>query len=208
MAEVGWLSLADAAKALSDSGDRLSRPGLSQYLDTHPEVPRRSEGPGKPVLVEFAALRLSRQTRRGRGPSSQPADLLAFAPPPIGPPQAAAATPIATEPYLDPLAGRKAKADTERAESEARRAAVLAAEAEGRSIRREVAVSAFRAAGVALRSALEERRTSLIDALGSPLAPREADLAMKAYERAVQSAFASSLMDVAASANPQAMAAQ
>lgn len=206
----GWLSLADAARALSDSGDRISRPGLSQYLNTHPEVPRRSEGPGLPVYVDFAALRLSRQTRRGRGPnSSASAELVSFS---SAPANELAAQPLqklpAPEGNLDPLAQRKAKADTERAESEARRAAVLAAEAEGRSIRKEVAVSAFRAAGVALARTLEEKRASAIEALASPLAARAADLAMRAYEREVRAAFAASLMDIAASADPQAMAAQ
>lgn len=55
MDEGEWISITDAAKRLSDAGDKVDRSSLSRYLSQHSEVlPLRREG--KSNLVEFGAL--------------------------------------------------------------------------------------------------------------------------------------------------------
>lgn len=188
MAAAEWVSQADAVKLLAELGDVISQPALSQYLKGHPEVGREELGPGKGVRIDFASLRQSRETRRARGPSSEPSGGEVN----VG----------------DELSRRRAKADTETAEHNARRARILADIADGTAVRRDVAESAFRAAGAALVRAMEERRRLAVEAVR--LAPdlRAADLEMRAYERAVRGAFAAALTDLAIAAEPSSAAAQ
>jgi hypothetical protein len=185
-----WVSQSDAAKMLGDLGDPISQPALSQYLKLHGEVPRQAAGPGKAQLVDFAALRQSRETRRGRGPSN------ASEQPEM--PLEAPEIPVPRDPVRNELGDRRAKADLDRAESDARRARVQADEAEGLVINRDTAVHAFRSAAVALNSAFDQGRRAAVEAIRAAKDAREADLAMRAYERAVRAAFASALTDIVA----------
>lgn len=192
-----WVSQSEARRLLASMGDSISQPALSQYLAGHPEVARQDLGPGKPQLVDFAALKRSRATRMSRGPSSTPLlDLAAEAETPA--PVAASAQPR----QRDELGERKAQADTQRAEFDARRARILAEEAEGALIRREEAVSAFMAIGVAVVRALEDGKRQLIEDVRAADDIRAADLVMRKYIRAVRAALASDLTTQAALADP------
>jgi hypothetical protein len=51
-----WISQSEAARRLSATGDPLTQQQVSRYLERWPEIPRRIRGPGRPVLVDFAAL--------------------------------------------------------------------------------------------------------------------------------------------------------
>jgi hypothetical protein len=185
-----WVSQAEARRLLGELGDAVSQPGLSQYLAGHPEVIRESAGQGKAMKIDWESLKLSRQSRRSRGPAEAP--LLDV---PAPEPKVEAARP---EPIRNEMGDRKAAADVSRAESDARRARILADEAEGRMLPRQAAANAFIAAGAALVRTLEEQRRPLIDAVRAARDHREADLAVKAYERTLRAKFASSLADLAA----------
>lgn len=196
-----WVTQAQALKLLADLGDKISQPALSQYLTGHPEIGRQSEGRGKPTLIDWDALKRSRATRTSRGPASEPLELPLDAPARLRP------TPQDSPP--DELSRRRAKADTEKAEFDARRARIQAEEAEGRLVPREVAIAAFMAAGTALVAAMEQARRGLIDEVRAAKDGREADTAVRRYERAMRAAFASSLTDYAAAASPDtALAAE
>lgn len=55
MDEGEWISITDAAKRLSDAGDKVDRSSLSRYLSQHSEaLPLKRDG--KSNLVEFGAL--------------------------------------------------------------------------------------------------------------------------------------------------------
>lgn len=198
-----WVSQSEAVRLLSAAGDKISQPALSQYLKGHPEVPCEAAAPGKAQKVDFHALKRSRETRNGRGPSSAP--LLDLGDP-EQPPAPAAETRRGGP--RDELGERKAVADTQRAEFDARRARILAEEAEGRLISRDVATAAFMSAGVALTRALEEGRRTLIDDLRSAPDARAAATVMRDYERAVRTGFANALAEFAAAADPQTAAAE
>lgn len=196
-----WVSQGEAVKLLARFGDVISQPALSQYLSGHPEVPRNAQGPGRPTMVDWDALKRSRSTRMARGPSEAPATEPSE-------PDEVETPPAATERPRNEFGDRKAKADVERAEAEARRSRILADEAEGRSIPKEAAASAFMAAGAALVRSLEENRRLAVETVRAAKDTREADLAMKAYERALRTAFAGALADIAAAATPETAAAQ
>lgn len=177
-----WVSQAEALRVLAEAGDAISQPALSQYLKTHGEVPRKDGGAGKPTLIDIQALLASRESRRTRGPASAPERT---------------ADPDPDAKPINPLGDRKARADVDRAEADARRARILADEAEGRTIPKDVAVAAFMTAGVELTRAMEEQRRAVVEAMRAARDPREADLAMRAYERAVRAAFSHSLANLA-----------
>jgi hypothetical protein len=85
---------------------------------------------------------------------------------------------------------------------------VLADEAEGRVIARDVAVNAFMAAGVALTRAFEENRRTVIDEVRAAKDAREAALILRTYEKRVRRGFANALTDLADAADPALAAAQ
>jgi hypothetical protein len=187
-----WVSQADAVKMLAELGDKISQQALSQYLAGHPEIAREDQGPGKGQLIDFAALARSRRTRNARGPAATPT--------------ASAPEPAARE-EVNPLGDRKARADIDRAEADARRARVLADEAEGRVIDRATAGAAFMAAGIALTRVMEEKRRGLIEQLRAARDNREAELAMRQYERSVRTGFADQLERIAGEAEAEALRA-
>lgn len=193
-----WVSQSEARRLLESMGDRISQPALSQYLAGHPEVQRQALGPGKPQLIDFAALKQSRATRNSRGPSSTP--LLDLAGEASAPETAPAPSPVGRQ--RDELGERKAVADTQRAEFDARRARILAEEAEGRLIPRDEAVSAFMEIGVAVVRTLEDGKRQLIEDVRAAADIRAADMVMRKYIRAVRAALASDLTQVANAANP------
>lgn len=195
-----WVSQSDAVKLLKALGDPISQPALSQYLKGHGEVPTQPGGAGRPTLIDFDALKRSRATRNGRGPSSAPLLDLAEAGPP--------ANARRGEKEPSDLGARKARADTERAEFDARRARILAEEAEGALINRDVATAAFMAAGVALIRALEEGRRTVIEDIRAAADTRAADLVMRKYETQIRTGFAQALTEFAAAADPIAVAAE
>ncbi len=199
-----WVSQGDAVRLLGELGDAISQQALSQYLSKHPEVPREVGGPGRPTHIDFAALRRSRETRLARGPAEKPDQQPELA---VQPPAPEAAAPKPDAP-VDEYGRRKAKADVDRAEADARRARVLADEAEGRVIDRSVAATAFMAAGVALSRAFEENRRVLLEDLRTAKDQREAGLVIRAYEKKIRAGFASGLADMAAAADPALAAAQ
>lgn len=196
-----WVSQADAVQLLADAGDRISQQALSEYLKKHPEVAKRQEG--RRIWVHWPSLKASRATRSARGPSSQ-APLLDLAREPTT--EAPAEAPRAK--IIDPLGARRAEADTARSEAEARRARVLADEAEGRVINRDTAVNAFTTAGIALVRAMEERRMAAIDEVRAANDVREAVLAMRKHENAVRAAFANALTEFAVTSEPVLAAAE
>jgi len=55
-----WCSQSEAARRLGNCGDPVAQQVLSRYLARYPEIPRRSQGRGAAMLVDFAALRLHR----------------------------------------------------------------------------------------------------------------------------------------------------
>ncbi|PHY20918.1 hypothetical protein [Caulobacter sp. BP25] len=218
----GWVSQTEAVRLLAERGDEISQPALSQYLKKHPEVARQDQGPGKPTRIDFPSLVRSRATRRGRGPSSTPTPVqdlpLGDAPPLVlvasQPDAATAADAPASDPpprdstFSNELAKRKAIAETETAEFNARSARIRAQELEGRLIDKDVAQLAFQAAGVALMRAMEDNRRRTLDDIRVARDGREADQAMRKYETTVRAAFASALSDLALAADPVALAAQ
>lgn len=196
-----WVSQSEAVKLLAGLGDSISQPALSQFLKGHPEVERKDQGPGRGMLIDFAALKRARATRLSRGPASAPAGELQLVPP----------EPPRSDPDRDftaDLSKRKAKADTESAEFNARRARILAEEAEGRLIDKDVAVRAFMASGVALLRSMEEGRRKAVDEIRAARDSREADIAMRKHETAMRAAFANALAELAIVADPVALAAQ
>ena len=207
MTETGtlWVSQADAVQLLADAGDKISQQALSEYLKKHPEVAKRHEG--RRVWVHWPSLKASRATRASRGPASQ-APLLDMArePGPELPAEAPAEAPRVK--IVDPLAARRAEADTARSEAEARRAKVLADEAEGRVISRDTAVNAFTSAGIALVRAMEEARMVAVDEVRAANDVREAVLAMRKYENQVRAAFANRLTAFAEAVEPELAAAE
>ena len=194
-----WVSQAEAVRLLEELGDKISQPALSQYLKGHPEVVRRDGGPGRAQQIDWNSLKTSRATRSSRGPASQAALAL--------PEPEARRSPAKSEETID-LSARRARADTDKAESDARRARILADEAEGRSIPKDVAINAFITAGLALTRAFEENRARAVDAIRASVDPREGSAAMREYETAVRTAFANALTDFAASADPALAAAE
>lgn len=192
-----WVSQREALRLLKALGDDISQPALSQYMAKHPEVKRQSDGPGRPMRIEWESLKTSRISRRSRGPAEAPL---------LETPAAEAVTETAPEqttpaakpdPGRSELSDRKAQADVSRSESDARRARILADEAEGRLIPRDVAVNAFMSAGTALVRSMEEKRRGLVDAIRASRDTREADLAVRSYETAVRQAFAGALNELA-----------
>lgn len=218
---IEWVSQSDAVRLLAERNDQISQPALSQYLKGHPEVERRDQGPGKGMLIDFAGLVRSRATRRGRGPASVPVPVHLVQDPP---PAELELTPPPSAPVKDPeqsrepepkeatfsseLSKRKAIADTETAEFNARSARQRALEMEGRLIDKDVARMAFQSAGAALVRALEDNRRRTIDEIRFARDGREADLVMRKYETTLRAAFASALTDLALAADPVALAAQ
>lgn len=200
-----WVSQSEAVRLLADLGDNISQQALSQYLKGHPEVVRRDQGPGRSQLIDWNALKKSRGTRASRGPASQAQlPLSELMPAPTMPPER---TPERSGETVD-LSARRARADTDRAEFEARRARILAEQAEGKLISRDDAVSAFTASGIALTRAFEEGRLVAVDDIRAAPERREALLAMKAYERKVRVAFVQALRDVAANAVVEVVATE
>lgn len=214
-----WVSQSEAVRLLAARNDEISQPALSQYLKKHPEVARQDQGPGKAQLIDFGSLVRSRATRRGRGPSSTPTPVQGL---PIGetqpldlvaPPAADSSTdddaPGSREKtFSSELAKRKAIADTETAEFNARSAKIRAQELEGRLIDKDLVAMSFQAAGVALLRAMEDKRRGAVDAIRAAQDARGADQAMRSYERDVRAAFAHALNDLALAAQPEALAAQ
>lgn len=196
-----WVSQADAVQLLADAGDKISQQALSEYLKKHPEVAKRQEG--RRIWVHWPTLRASRATRTSRGPASQ-APLLDMAREPG--PEAPADAPRVK--IVDPLAARRAEADTARAEAEMRRARVLADEAEGRVINRDTAINAFTTAGIALVRAMEEARMVAVDEVRAANDVREAVLAMRKYENLLRASFANSLSEFATASTPELAAAE
>lgn len=211
-----WVSQSEAVRLLAARQDEISQPALSQYLKKHPEVARKDLGPGKAQMIDFASLVRSRATRRGRGPSSTPTPVQEL---PIGetptlnlvvaPPRVEAEEPPSREAtFSNELSKRKAIADTETAEFNARSAKIRAQELEGRLIDKDQVTQAFQAAGVALLRAMEDKRRGVVDAIRAAQDARGADQAMRSYEREVRAAFAHALNDLALAAQPEALAAQ
>jgi hypothetical protein len=196
-----WVSQADAVQLLVSVGDRISQQALSEYLKKHPEVAKRQDG--RRIWVHWPSLKASRATRAARGPSSQ-APLLDLVREPTV--EAPAETPKAK--IIDPLGARRAEADTARSEAEARRARVLADEAEGRVIKRETAINAVTTAGIALVRAMDEARMVAVDGVRAADDVREAVLAMKKYENTLRAAFANSLSEFAVASEPELAAAE
>lgn len=200
-----WVSQSEAVRLLADLGDTISQQALSQYLKGHPEVVRRDQGPGRSQLIDWNALKKSRGTRTSRGPASQ-------APLPQSEPPAPPMLPLERPPERSgetvDLSARRARADTDRAEFEARRARILAEQAEGKLISRDDAVSAFTAAGIALTRAFEEGRLVSVDDIRAAPERRDALLAMKAYERKVRLAFVQALREIASDAVSEVVAAE
>lgn len=222
-----WVSQTEAVKLLAERADEISQPALSQYLKKHPEVARRDGGPGKAQLIDFASLVRSRATRRGRGPSSMPTPVqdlpietppvleltpsasLPESPPPSDPaPEPAQAVDTGESSFSRDLSKRKAVADTETAEFNARSAKMRALEMEGRLIDKDLAKAAFQSAAVALLRALEDNRRRTVDDIRVARDGREADQVMRKYETSVRAAFASAVSDLALAADPVALAAQ
>jgi hypothetical protein len=111
------------------------------------------------------------------------------------------------EVVVDEFGRRKAKADVDRAESEARRSRVLADEAEGRVINRDVAINAFRTVGAAIVQAFEQHRRQAVEELLAAKTEREAAIVMKGHERRIRQALAGSLSQIADQAEASAGAA-
>lgn len=215
---IEWVSQSEAVRLLAERDDQISQPALSQYLKGHPEVERRDQGPGKGMLIDFGGLVRSRATRRGRGPASVPTPVHTLD---VTPPVELVLTPPAAqdpEPVREPepkeatfsseLSKRKAIADTETAEFNARSAKMRALEMEGRLIDKDLTRMAFQSAGVALLRALEDNRRRTVDDIRVARDGREADQVMRKYETTVRAAFASALTDLALAADPVALAAQ
>lgn len=200
-----WVSQADAVQLLAASGDKISQQALSEYLKKHKEVATRPEG--RRIWVHWPSLKTSRATRTARGPASQAplfdeARTMEPATAPDAAREAAPARPV------NIFGDRRAQADTERAEADARRAKVLADEAEGRVINRDTAINAFTTAGIALVRAMEEARMTAVDEVRAANDVREAVLAMRKYENLVRSAFANRLTEFAAGEEPALAAAE
>lgn len=196
-----WVSQGDAVRLLAEFGDVISQQALSQYLGKHPEVPRQVGGPGRPTKIDFSALRRSRETRLARGPAEKP-DI--EQPELAAPPALTAAKPEAP---VDEFGRRRAKADVERAEHDARRARVLADEAEGRVVNRDVAISAFMTVGASIVQAFEQHRRQAVEELLAAKDEREALIVMRAHERRIRAALAASLTGIADQAEQAAVVA-
>jgi len=199
-----WVSQAEAVRLLADHGDKISQQALSQYLDKHPEVTTKREG--RRVSIDWESLKVSRGTRAARGPASQSLFEIPAATP------VAVTAPTETKPTRDPeavaLSARKARADTDRAESDARRAKILADEAEGRVFNRDTVVNAVTTAAIALVRAMEERRVLAVDEIRAAPDTRTALVAMQKHEREVRTAFANALTEFAQASEPTLAAAE
>lgn len=191
--ETVWVSQSEAVRLLSDTGDAITQQALSLYLKGHPEVVRQVSG--RSVRIDWSSLKTSRATRSGRGPAASPLAGPLFVNEPL--PAAAAAASAPRDHASSELSARRAQADTQRAESDARTAKIRADEAEGRVINRDEAVSAFMAAGVALVRAFDQGRVLAVDEIRGAADSREALAAMQRYERSVRATLVESLRDLA-----------
>lgn len=206
MTETVWVSQAEAVRLLADLGDPISQQALSLYLKGHPEVIRSVEG--RSVRIDWESLKTSRATRSARGPaSSAVAAGPLFAPEP-SPTHGGAKASAPRDPVANDLSARRAQADTQRAESDARTAKIKADEAEGRVINRDAAVNAFVTAGIALVRAMEEGRVLAVDEIRAAADTREALAAMQRHERSMRTAFANSLTEFAVASEPALAAAE
>lgn len=162
-----WLSQSDAATRLSSEGDAVSRSALVRYLQKHPEIATRAGGAGQAVMVDYAALKAHRASHAARR--------TLLAPPAATAPASAAPAPAP----VDHLSGRARIAKVEKDEHDARRAKVLADEAEGRVIDKAAAVASFRAIAVALLQGFESERRELVRKIRSAASEREAEIAVR-----------------------------
>lgn len=169
--ETLWLSQGDAARRLCEEGDTVSRSALVRYLANHAEVPTKSEGPGKPVYVDFAALKASRSRAAVRKP-----DPVAPAPSPAEP--AASSFVPKTPEFVE----RQRQAQLDRDEQAARLARLKADEAEGKIIRRDEAIAAFRSIAAILVQGFEARRRKIVGRIRAATDTRGAEIAMRDEE--------------------------
>lgn len=58
---IDWCSQSEASRRLSDAGDAITQQQLSRYLDRYPEIPRKDQGNGRAMLVDFDALKRHRE---------------------------------------------------------------------------------------------------------------------------------------------------
>lgn len=206
MTETVWVSQAEAVRLLADLGDPISQQALSLYIKGHPEVVRKVEG--RSVRIDWESLKTSRATRSARGPAA--VAVVAgplFAPEP-SPTHGGAKASAPRDTVANDLSARRAHADTQRAESDARTAKIKADEAEGRVINRDAAVNAFVTAGIALVRAMEEGRVLAVDEIRGAADTRAALAAMQRNERAMRTAFANSLTEFAVASEPALAAAE
>lgn len=162
-----WLSQGDAARRLCEEGDQVSRTALVRYLANHGEVPTRCDGPGKPVFVDFAALKASRERVVARKPDA------AAAPEPV-----AASLPPRSPEFVE----RQRAATLETEEQKARLARIRADEAEGKIVRRDEAVAAFRSIAATLVQGFDARRRKICQRIRAASDLRGAEIAMREEE--------------------------
>ena len=166
-----WLSQGDAARRLAEHGDPVSRTALVRWLANHAEVPTRCEGPGKPVFVDFDALLVARQAQRKSEPASQNPR-----------PAAAPAVPPKSAEFIE----RQRQAQLDREEQQARLARHRADEAEGKTVRRDDAVAAFRAIAAVIVQSFDARRRKTVLRIRAAADTRAAEIIMREEEDALR----------------------
>lgn len=163
-AALAWLSQGDAAARLTAEGDAVSRTALVRYLGRHTEIPRRSDGPGHPVFVDYDSLKAHRAAHAAARALQASSDGLPSHSP---------------APQIDSFAARSRIARIEKEEHDARRARVLADEAEGRVVLKADAARAFSAIGTVLAQWFETNRRIIVSKLREAADQRAGETMMR-----------------------------
>lgn len=177
MSETQWCSQSEAARRLKAHGDDVSQPQISRYLDAWPEIPRRDQGAGQPMLVDFEALRAHRAE-----------NVLV---------QERQAAKTATEPDESAdLRLRERRAAAELRELELARA-------RDELIPRASVLRAVQAAALELQQAHRRTRFERAEALEATRDARAKVVKLEEQDGAIESAFARALSSLASAASPE-----
>ncbi len=169
-----WVSVSDAARLEGAAGRAVNKSSISRFLDRNSDVPVKRDSRGRVEEVDYRALAAARAS------SLSVQDSRSFALPAQVHPTAAA-----------PAAGsRKRALEEEKLELDL-------AERKGELLDRSAVLMAWESVGVAFTQALERRRRKMATDLVGMSDIRQAELALKASDRAMLEQLAGELKKLA-----------
>lgn len=158
-----WVSVSDAARLEGAAGRPVNKSSISRFLDRNPDVPVKRDARGRVGEVDYQAL------SQARAASLSVQDSRAFTP----------MSAVAPLPSASPVAGsRKRALEEEKLELDL-------AERKGELLDRSAVTMAWEAIGVVFTQGLERRRRKLATDMAGLTDLRQAELALKAADRAL-----------------------